>query len=190
MSNTAAPPPTAPPPTAEALVFTAPGTLRIIVSQQNTAMKDLADQVARQSIALKELQAKIDEQTLSAEVAHLKTDLEDQAGKIYSIQHGMFAHFQGVMEALSDKVYKMECSWCNTYLYASKCLKPKWCKSAFNPRCDCKNRAVKVNTKMELDEVAEGLCPALIHWVSGAAGQDGRTGAGEHEDARAPIKFI
>ena len=54
--------PTAPPPTAEAFVFTAPGTLREIVSQQNTVMKDLADQVARQSITLKEMQAKMDAQ--------------------------------------------------------------------------------------------------------------------------------
>ena len=54
--------PTAPPPTAEAFVFTAPGTLREIVSQQNTVMKDLADQVARQGIALKEMQAKMDAQ--------------------------------------------------------------------------------------------------------------------------------
>ena len=54
--------PTAPPPTAEAFVFTAPGTLREIVSQQNTAMKDLADQVARQGIALKQMQAKMDAQ--------------------------------------------------------------------------------------------------------------------------------
>ena len=53
---------TAPPPTAEAFVFTAPGTLREIVSQQNTVMKDLADQVARQSITLKEMQAKMDAQ--------------------------------------------------------------------------------------------------------------------------------
>ena len=52
----------APPPTAEAFVFTAPGTLREIVSQQNTVMKDLADQVARQSITLKEMQAKMDAQ--------------------------------------------------------------------------------------------------------------------------------
>ena len=65
MSNTAAPPPTAPPPTAEAFVFTAPGTLREIVSQQNTAMKDLADQVARQGIALKQMQAKMDAQELA-----------------------------------------------------------------------------------------------------------------------------
>ena len=54
--------PTAPPPTAEAFVFTAPGTLREIVSQQNTVMKDLADQVARQGIALKQMQAKMDAQ--------------------------------------------------------------------------------------------------------------------------------
>ena len=43
-------------------MFTAPGTLREIVSQQNTVMKDLADQVARQGIALKEMQAKMDAQ--------------------------------------------------------------------------------------------------------------------------------
>ena len=58
---------TAPTPTAEAFGFTAPTTLREIVSQQNTAMKDLAEQVARQSInthivhwdLLKETQAKM-----------------------------------------------------------------------------------------------------------------------------------
>ena len=71
---------TAPPPTAEAFVFTAPGTLREIVSQQNTAMKDLAEQVARQSIALKELQAKMDAQAygvcgIKDEVALQKNDL-------------------------------------------------------------------------------------------------------------------
>ena len=54
--------PTAPPPTAEAFVFTAPGTLREIAPQQNTTMKDLAEQVARQGIALKEMQAKMDAQ--------------------------------------------------------------------------------------------------------------------------------
>ena len=79
MSNTAAPPPTAPPPTAEAFVFTAPGTLRIIVSQQNTAMKDLADQVARQGIALKQMQAKMDAQAQAhnAEIATLRCNLVD-----------------------------------------------------------------------------------------------------------------
>ena len=58
------------PPTPVAFEFTAPTTLREIVSQQNTAMKDLAEQVARQSIdthivhwdLLKETQAKMDAQ--------------------------------------------------------------------------------------------------------------------------------
>jgi len=47
---------------------------------------------------------------LGAEVAHQQTAIGILSGKVHSIQHGMFTHFQGVVEALSAKLYKVECS--------------------------------------------------------------------------------
>ena len=82
------------------------------------------------------------------------------AGKIYSIHDVWFAHFQKVVDNLADRVFICEPT-------------PPRGADGYRPK------VVKVNTKMKLDtDPGVGLCPALIHWVSGAAGQDGRTGAG------------
>jgi len=66
---------------------------------------------------MKEQQAKMDSReqaqnekiaNLGAEVAHQKTVLQGLAGKVLSIQHGMCAHFQRVLDDLATKVFNIE----------------------------------------------------------------------------------
>ena len=166
-----------PPPTREYFVFTAPttqsprgsnlfpglaasGTTQVDKSKQIPYV-NLREKVALQNIALEKLQAKVDAQEQAQKdemerlMQHQKTVLQGLAGQVHSIQHGMCAHFEGVVEALSAKVYKMEKSWGLGSLKSVTCKQPMYCKSS----CMCRQRpheAEKVNTTMQ-----EGPCTAV-----------------------------
>lgn len=117
-----------PPPTS--FVFTAPttqsprgsnlfpglaasGTTQVDKSKQIPYV-NLREKVALQNIALQKLQAKVDAQEqaqkdkMESLMQHQKTVLQGLAGKVHSIQHGMCAHFQRVLDDLATKVFNIE----------------------------------------------------------------------------------